>query len=228
MLKNTPSESWIGIGAWALAIGVGVFLSALLAVLLVVFGAAFVAIGVAGTEAAQRHIPALGHLPLVQDHGFKVVPEHEAAAQTPAPLALPAPGPDLLGRTAILQLGRNLTIELETCRSRLHKAADSGMGWPHSRTLPRAAFDEWSKESPTAHFTKLNESLSQFYVWADDMNHQMHTKETSEINPFMRLPLSLRDSDVVKLETGLRFHAAACKDLKAVMIVTAGGHPELP
>jgi hypothetical protein len=77
--RKPRTEFLLGGGAYLLALGGGVLIGASVALVLVAVGTVMWLIAAAGTEWAQRRMPGLGALPLVQDRGFAVIPRDDLA-----------------------------------------------------------------------------------------------------------------------------------------------------
>jgi hypothetical protein len=92
-MGRTPRTDFLlGGGAYLLALGGGVLIGAPVALVLVAVGTVMWLIAAAGTEWAQRRIPVLAALPLVQDRGFLVIPRDELTSlkeATEEPPAVP-------------------------------------------------------------------------------------------------------------------------------------------
>jgi hypothetical protein len=64
-------------GAYLLALGGGVLIGPAIAICFVVLGSLFLALVGASTDTAQRVIPSIGRLPLVEDQRFHVLSDAE-------------------------------------------------------------------------------------------------------------------------------------------------------
>jgi hypothetical protein len=100
---------------------------------------------------------------------FRVVPKDRAAADNE--------------RRELLSLAQVVRTELETCRYRLVRAEKDHVGWDAERSLPAEAYNtRWAPALVTADQTVVNEALSGFYVWANEMNHHMSRVAAAEWN----------------------------------------------
>jgi hypothetical protein len=68
--KTLPQGAASG-ALYVLAVAAGVLLSKPVAAVLAILATLVLLLTVAGTRAVQRHLPDLGRLPLVEDHGFR-------------------------------------------------------------------------------------------------------------------------------------------------------------
>jgi hypothetical protein len=71
--KVTP-ETFLGGAFYLIALGAGVLIGSLVALIFLVVGTLLLGLAASGTVTVQRRVPALGRLPLVPDQGFRVVP----------------------------------------------------------------------------------------------------------------------------------------------------------
>jgi hypothetical protein len=180
------------------------------ALVFAIIGVIGVCIGVASTEAAQRQLPGLGKLPLVHDHYLQVVPR---ASITRLPVERAA-----RDDREVLQLGRRLQTELDTCRLRIALAIEARHGWRAAEAPPSSRFEEWSASTETASETKLNKALGAFYIWFDTTNVWMAQRERNEqgnnLYLMLRQGLMLNERTIDGLKTGWDFADRAEKLLR--------------
>jgi hypothetical protein len=80
-------------------------------------------------------------------------------------------------RRELLGLAQAVKTELETCRYRLNRAKQERHGWSLERNLPAQTYNlRWTPSLATADQVAVNDALRGFYVWADEMNHQIDAR----------------------------------------------------
>lgn len=77
--RTVRRELFLGVGAYFLALGGGVLIDPGVAIVFVVVGTILIALALAGSESAQRAVPALGRLPFVENQGFVAIGVSEVA-----------------------------------------------------------------------------------------------------------------------------------------------------
>jgi hypothetical protein len=215
---HISAKTLIGLGAWILALGAVAFVSGYLAIALVVIGVVLVFLGVSGREDVQRQIPALGRLPLVEDHQFIV---RGLRDDVPPPKSIAIEDRAKQERREVLQLARMLLTELRTCRDRIQRALNTNSGWTSDRALPSQRFHEWSNSPVTASETHTNEALTEFYVWADAMNHDFRGRQSRDVNEMGEVTsnrgLALGGGDQHNLEVGSDLAQRAEAEVQALL-----------
>jgi hypothetical protein len=197
---------------YVLALATGVLLSKPLALVLFILATVLLLLVVAGYERVQRHLPDLGRLPLVVDHGLHT---RSSGAHGQSSVVEQA-------RVELLRLAQTVRTELATCRARLDLANTKRDGWWPERSLPAEHYGEWSKSVTTADETVTNRALEAFYVWADHINGQMAERAANEMRSVGTVDplgdtLTLSDEDVAELGRGMALRDNADVHIRAVI-----------
>jgi len=189
-----PVQTWIAIAAYLLALGLGVLISALVAIVFVAAGTLALLMGVASSEWAQRQAPGLGAIPFVHGHGFR---SYKSSPRT---------DDDDAERRELLRLTLAVHTELETARYQLSQAKESRQGWGNNH-LPAATFSEWAASAIAAPRTDVRAALDGYYVWANAINQEMEqraAREYAQVGQQLSGKTSaLDDADIVALDEGL-------------------------
>jgi hypothetical protein len=109
--------------------------------------------------------------------------------------------------------------ELETCRLRIAQAVEQREAWSIDRQLPAETYNtRWTPSLATADQLQINETLRDFYVWADHMNGKLGARvqreETAVGWEFHGPGRALGEEDLQELDEGLARISAALGLLK--------------
>lgn len=214
-MQHIGTQTWIGTGLWLLALAVDKWVNGPIALVVAIVATVVILLGIAGTETAQRQIPLLGKLPLVQNHAYRAVPMHTIAPTTTPTEADSAEDE----RRQLLLLARLVNAELETSRYRLTVAEREEVGWTHDYGLPTERYYNWSHSVLTVDEKTVTEALEGFYQWAYQMNDKMNAREANDRNSIGNelrgLGLGLIPEDLAEIKEGLDRIANAQDHLQA-------------